>query len=281
MKSILVTGGSGYFGRGFARAALDAGAERVCVLSRGEYQQALMRAEFNGDPRLRFFIGDVRDADRVRRAMSGCDTVIHAAALKRVEVGEYNADEMAKTNVVGTMNALHAAEDLGVERFVFISSDKAYAPVNAYGASKYLAERIVLGGHEHRGDRLPRVAVCRYGNVAGSTGSVIPIWRRLLEQGAQAKVTAPNATRFWMTRAEAVDLVLNTVRTMQGGELVIPDLPAFKVADLAQAMGIDWRTVGMGASEKLHESMDDGRSSLTARRMSVEELKEALDAVAA
>lgn len=276
MQSILITGGSGFLGHGLTKQLLDDGAERVCILSRSEWKQAEMRAHFNDDPRLRFFIGDVRDRERLQRAMHGVDTVIHAAALKRVEVGEYNADEMARTNVLGTMNALYEAEAHEVERFVLISSDKAFQPVNAYGASKFMAERIVLGGHDLRGERLPRVAVCRYGNVAGSTGSVIPIWRRCLEQGQQAKVTAPNATRFWMTRDQAVDLVLNTARTMQGGELVIPDLPAFRVADLAEAMGLDWRAVGMGPSEKLHEAMDDERRSNLARRMSVDELREAL-----
>jgi UDP-N-acetylglucosamine 4,6-dehydratase len=276
MDSVLITGGSGFLGYGLADALLKDGVERVCIYSRSEWRQAEMRAAFDDDKRLRFFIGDVRDRDRLSRAMRGVDTVIHAAALKRVEVGEYNADEMVKTNVLGTTNALYAAEDNAVARFVFVSSDKAFQPVNAYGASKFMGERIVLGGYELRGTRRPKVAVCRYGNVAGSTGSVIPVWRKCLEQAKPAKVTAPNATRFWMTRNEAVKLVLDTARTMQGGELVIPELPAFRVADLADAMGLDWETVGMGASEKLHEAMDEERRSNLARRMSIDELKEEL-----
>jgi UDP-N-acetylglucosamine 4,6-dehydratase len=279
MKNILITGGSGYLGHGLVETLLADGAERVCIMSRSEWRQAEMRAAFRDDNRLRFFIGDVRDRERVARAMHGIDTVIHAAALKRVEVGEYNADEMARTNVFGTMNVLYEAEAHEVERFVLVSSDKAYQPVNAYGASKLMAERIVLGGHELRGNRLPRVAVCRYGNVAGSTGSVIPIWRKCLEHGLRAKVTNPNATRFWMTRFQAVDLVLGTVKKMEGGELMIPDLPAFSVRDLANAMGVDWRFVGMGNSEKMHEAMDDERRSNLVRQMSVEEIKEALQHV--
>lgn len=275
-RSILVTGGSGFFGRGFVRSALALGAQRVCIYSRGEYAQHLMREEFGGDERLRFFIGDVRDPDRLRRAMDGCDLVVHAAALKRVEVGEYDSVEMARTNVYGAMNVIKAAHEAGVRRVVALSTDKAFHPVNAYGATKLVAEKLFLAANNDRGQCGPIFAVTRYGNVAGSTGSVIPTWRAALARGESVTVRDPEATRFWMTREEAVQLVLDTARTMRGGELVVPDLPAYRLGDLAEAMGVRFFVTGLLPGEKLHESMEEGKPSDLARRMSVDELKEAL-----
>lgn len=276
MRSVLITGGSGFLGHALVERLLQTDVERICILSRGEYRQHLMRQQFK-DSRMRWFVGDVRDRDRVRRAMHDVDVVIHAAALKRVEVGEYDPAEMVKTNVLGTINVMEAAEDAGVQKLVLVSSDKAYAPANAYGASKMMAEKLILAGM--RGGRRPLHAVCRYGNVSGSTGSVIPIWRRALEQDTLACMTDPNATRFWMTREEAADLVLNTARTMVGGELAIPDLPAYRLGDLAEAMGVRTYVCGLGQGEKLHESMSEGRCSADARRMSVAELRGALEHV--
>lgn len=279
MRNILITGGSGFLGRGLVEELITRRhVERVCIYSRGEWAQAQM-AQQSTDWRLRFFIGDVRDAARLERAMHGVDTVIHAAALKRIEVGAYNPTEMAYTNVQGTANALMAAERCLVRRFVLVSSDKAYAPANAYGASKFLAECIVLGDAQMRGLRRPSVVACRYGNVAGSTGSVIPIWRRCLEQDTEAQITHPDATRFWMTRDQAVRLVLDAAAGDTMGEVVIPDLPAFRLGDLAEAMGVRTRVIGLQPGEKMHESMDALRCSKDARRMSVEELREALKRV--
>lgn len=289
MRSVLVTGGSGFFGRHFVRTALERGVERICIYSRGEYAQHLMREEFGNNPRLRFFIGDVRDVDRLRTAMHGVDTVIHAAALKRVEVGEYDSAEMVKTNVGGAMNVIEAATSASYvtrtyvvpkpRRVVVLSTDKACEPTNAYGASKLLAEKLFLAANNSRGDGGPIYAVCRYGNVAGSTGSVIPIWRRALEQAQMVRMTDPECTRFWMTAQQAVDLVWNTAQSMRGGELVVPDLPAYRLFDLAVAMGVDFDVTRLGAGEKLHESMRPGETSEHARRMSVEELREALQHV--
>lgn len=276
MRSILVTGGSGFFGRAFVRAALAQGAERVCVFSRGEYAQHLMSEEFDRDPRIRFFVGDVRDAGRLRRAMHGIDLVVHAAALKRVQVGEYDSGEMVKTNVIGAMNVIEAATDAGVGRVVALSTDKACEPTNCYGASKLVAEKLFLAAQNARGADGPLFAVCRYGNVAGSTGSVIPIWRRAIEAGRMVHMTHPECTRYWMTAAQAVDLVLTTAETMRGGELAIPALPAYRLADLADAMGARSAITGLTPGEKLHESMRPGETSAMARRMSVEELQEAL-----
>lgn len=281
-NSVLITGGTGFFGRGFARRLLDAGVPRVCIYSRDEFKQHQMRQEFVGEDRIRFFIGDVRDVDRLRRAMESCDVVVHAAALKRVEVGEYDSGEMVKTNVLGAMNVIEAAQDCMVDKVVALSTDKAFEPVNAYGASKLLAEKLFLAANNARGANGPRFAVTRYGNVAGSTGSVIPIWREQFAQRRAVCIRNPQATRFWMTLEEACQLVGETILTMRGGELRVPDLPAYRVEDLAQAMGIfvgPWTISALGPGEKLHEGMATGNSSDQARRMSVEELREALSHV--
>lgn len=279
MNSILVTGGSGYFGRGFVRAALERGAERVCIFSRSESTQALMSEEFNHDPRLRFFIGDVRDAGRLRRAMEDVELVVHAAALKRVQVGEYDSSEMVKTNVIGAMNVIEAATDAGVQKVVALSTDKACEPANCYGATKLVAEKLFLAANNSRGANGPVFAVCRYGNVAGSTGSVIPIWRRALEQARIVQLTHPDCTRFWMTLAQAVDLVWQTALAMEGGELVIPTLPAYRLGDLADALGVSSAITGLTPGEKLHESMQPGETSELAPRMTVVDLQEALSHV--
>ena len=265
MNNLLVTGGSGFFGRAFVRRALDLGASRVCIYSRGEFQQAQMREAFNDDPRLRFFIGDVRDKERLQRAMDGVETVIHAAALKRVEVGEYNPDELMKTNILGAQNVIEAARAAHVKYVVALSSDKAAAPANAYGTSKLMSEKLFLAANNNRGANGPKFSVTRYGNVAGSTGSVIPVWRRLLNEGnTLLPGTDPEATRFWMTVDEAVDLVLYAI----GFEtLFVPELPAYRLGDLAQVMcetnppassgrferNVEWK--GMRQGEKLHEAM--------------------------
>lgn len=276
MKSILITGGSGFFGQGFAQHALLNCAERVCIYSRSESLQARMAEEFNHDPRLRFFIGDVRDVTRLRRAMEGVELVVHAAALKRVQVGEYDSSEMVKTNVIGAMNVIEAATDAGVQKVVALSSDKACEPTNCYGATKFVSEKLFLAANNSKGAHGPIFGVCRYGNVAGSTGSVIPIWRRALEQARIVQLTHPDCTRFWMTLRQAVELVWDTAQTMVGGELAIPELPAYRLGDLADAMGVSSAITGLTPGEKLAESMRPGETSDMARRMSVPELQEAL-----
>ena len=270
--SILITGGTGSFGQAFTRRLLDDGAGRICIYSRGEHAQAEMRDRFRDDGRLRWFIGDVRDRDRLRRAMEGVYTVIHAAALKRIEVGVYCPAEMVKTNVHGAMNVIEAATDAHVRQVVALSSDKAYQPISPYGQTKALAESLFLAANE---TNKPVFSVTRYGNVAGSSGSVIPIWRA----ASSPTITDPDCTRFWMTMSEAVELVRDTVKTMKGGELVIPELPAYRLGDLAIAMNINPRVVGLEPWEKRHEGMRDGLTSDTARRMSVDELREALESV--
>lgn len=272
-RSILVTGGTGFFSKGFIRAALDRGlSARICIYSRDEHKQALMRAEFDDD-RLRFFIGDIRDQSRLRRAMDGVELVVHAAALKRIEVGYYDPGEMVKTNVMGAVNVIEAATDAGVSKVVALSTDKAWQPCSAYGQSKALAETLFLAANNARGAGGPIFSCVRYGNVWNSTGSILPKWRALLESGASVlPVTDPDCTRFFMRLSEAVDLVLNTARDMKGGELAIPDLPAYAVGDLAAAMGAEMKIMGLPAFEKLHEGMADGNTSDLARRMTVQEL---------
>lgn len=273
MKSVLVTGGTGSFGRAFVgRLIRRPEIERIAVLSRGEHAQADMAAGLD-DNRMRFLIGDVRDRDRLRRAFNGVDTVVHAAALKRIEVGHYCPSEMVQTNILGAINVIEAALDAGVEKVVALSTDKAYQPISPYGQSKALAESLFRNAYQAG----TKFSVTRYGNVWGSNGSVVPRWRELLTHSKTVPVTDPEATRFYMTIEEAVDLVLNTIDTMQGGELNIPTLPAYRLGDLAEAMGAQMDIIGLPSWEKLHEGMCDGNTSDKARRMSVDELRDILN----
>ena len=278
MKSILVTGGSGTFGEAFIPAALDAGCERLCIFSRGEHRQAELRSKYANDERLHWFIGDVRDRERLFRAMENISVVVHAAALKRIEVCEYDATEMVKTNVCGTVNVVETAHEAGIDKVVALSTDKACDPVNAYGAGKLLAERVVLAANASRGAHGPIYAAVRYGNIWASNGSVVPRWQALMANGhGEVPVTDPNCTRFFLRSKDAAALVIQTIRKMKGGELVIPDLPAYRLGDLAEAMEVDMRIIGLPEHEKRHESMRTGETSADARRMSVKELKAALD----
>lgn len=275
--SILITGGSGSFGKAFTSYALSRGVERVCIFSRGEQAQAEMRALYGDDKRLRFFIGDVRDRDRLRRAMEGVETVIHAAALKRVEVGEYDPLEVVKTNIGGAANVIEAAQDAGVRKVVALSTDKAESPTNLYGATKLVAEKLFLAANNATGRDGPRFAVCRYGNIWNSNGSVVPIWNKMMAEGrASVPLTDSGCTRFFMKITDAVELVQQTIDTMTGGELVIPELPAYNLGDLVEAMGANAEVIGLPDYEKRHESLSAGKSSDKARRMTVNEIKEVL-----
>ena len=275
-NGVLITGGSGFLGRALAKRILDNNpGQRVCIYSRGEHQQAAMFKALGEHPNLRMFIGDVRDASRLRWAMESVDVVIHAAALKRIEVGHYNPAEMVKTNVLGAMNVVEAAISAGVSRVVLSSTDKAYQPVSPYGISKAMAEAVFLAANNTRGPAGPEFCVCRYGNVAGSTGSVIERWWDAKRAGVtRVQVTDPDCTRFWMTIDEAVDLVLAAANG--AGTLLIPTLPAFTVGNLATAMGLEMELVGLPAWEKKHETLAPGITSDTARRMTVAELEQAL-----
>ncbi len=282
IRNVLVTGGAGFFGRAFARYVLERDmVERIAIYSRSEHSQAEMRAQLGNDPRARFFLGCVRDLPRLERAMQGVDLVVHAAALKRIESGRYDCQELTLTNVVGTINVIEAARRAGVARIVGLSTDKAYMPQpgGAYGQSKALMETLILCANESGGGKPPITAVCRYGNIAFSTGSVIPKWLAMIKAGAKSvPVTSLDATRFWMRVDEAVQLVISTAAHMQGtGQLGIPDLPAYRVGDLVDAMGVKPEIIGMPPWEKLAESMGPGNSSDKAPRLSVEFLREAIE----
>ena len=278
MRSILITGGTGSFGQAFTERLLkDELASRICIYSRGEHDQAYMRRRLGEDKRLRFFIGDIRDLQRLGRAVSGCHVIVHAAALKRIEVGFYNPEEMVKTNVIGAMNVVEAAQECGVEKVVALSTDKAFQPISPYGHSKALAEQVFLSSNNTGGQKGPRFAVTRYGNVFDSSGSVAPTWRQMLEDGeTHVPMTDPECTRFFMWMDEAIDLVLHTIKTMKGGEINVPKLPAYRLGDLAAAFRAQTIITGLPKWEKRHESMDANNCSENAPRLSTDELRIAL-----
>ena len=268
-KVVLVTGGTGSFGRKFIRYVLENyEPEKVIVYSRDEYKQYIMQQEL-GDfaPRLRFFIGDVRDKERLYRAFVGVDIVIHAAALKHVPLMEYNPIEAIKTNIHGAINVIDAALDRGVEKVIALSTDKAVNPVNLYGATKLVSDKLFVSANAYAGKGRTRFAVVRYGNVAGSRGSVIPFFMRLVKNGAkELPITDFRMTRFWITLDEGVRLVERTVREAKGGEIYVAKIPSFRVVDLARAICPDCRLkeVGIREGEKLHEVMiaeEDARTT--------------------
>ena len=266
-------------GRALVKELMARGTERICILSRDEVKQATMRAEIpDPEQRLHLFVGDIRDRQRLVRALQGVDVAISAAALKRIETGFYNPGELVKTNVIGAMNLIEAATDAGVRKIVQVSTDKAFQPISPYGHSKALAEALYLNANNARGRTGPICSVVRYGNIWNSTGSVVPTWQAALRRGETLTITDPNCTRFFMLIEEAVKLVLDTAESMTGGEIAIPDLPAYKLGDLMMAL-VDnacpkWRMTGLPHFEKLHESMDADRCSETARRMTIQELRE-------
>lgn len=274
--SILITGGTGSFGQAFVRELIES-YQRICVYSRGEHAQAAMRDHLRDHPSLRWFIGDIRDRDRLRRAMDGCEHVVHAAALKRIEVGAYNPEEMVKTNVLGAVNVLEAARDAGVRRLVMLSTDKAWQPISPYGYSKALAESIILAGNDE-GRGLITAAV-RYGNVWCSNGSVVPRWKMLIGQGKPLPITDPNCTRFFMRLEQAVEMVRDSLTIPHGGKTIIPaGLPAYRLGDLQLAFHEvygpqRWADAPLPSHEKMHEGMDDNLTSDKAPRMTTASLR--------
>lgn len=261
-KSILITGGTGSFGKQFIKTILKKfpEIERIVVFSRDEFKQFEMSnmPEFKGNDKLRFFIGDVRDKERLLRAFDNIDIVIHAAALKQVPACEYNPFEAVKTNVLGAQNVIEAAIDKNVKKVVALSTDKACSPINLYGATKLCSDKLFIAGNAYVGSRETKFAVVRYGNVAGSRGSVIPFFEKLIAQGAkELPITDFRMTRFWLKLDQAIDMVITALETMQGGELFVKKIPSMKMTDLAIAMGPDLKLVEVGIrpGEKIHEMM--------------------------
>jgi UDP-N-acetylglucosamine 4,6-dehydratase/5-epimerase len=267
-SSILVTGGTGSFGKAFVRYALDhLSPRRLVIFSRDELKQYEVRQLFNDDRRLRWFIGDIRDERRMLRAMHDVDYVVHAAALKQVDTAEYNPFEFVKTNVVGSQNVIEAAIDTGVKKVVALSTDKASSPINLYGATKLTADKLFISGNHYAAAYPTRFAVVRYGNVMGSRGSVIPFFRRLAAEGRSLPITDLRMTRFFITLEEAVRFVVDSFDKMHGGELYVPRIPSMKITDLAQAVapGAEMHNAGLRPGEKLHEEMisaEEGRRAL-------------------
>ncbi len=267
-KQILVTGASGSFGRAFLDTVLKRyQPEKLIVFSRDELKQFEMGQKFN-QACLRYFIGDVRDFDRLAMAMRGMDYVVHAAALKQVPAAEYNPFECIRTNVHGAENVVRAAIACGVKKVIALSTDKACSPINLYGASKLASDKIFVAANALGGHNGPRFAVVRYGNVIGSRGSVIPFFQKMIAGGATSlPITDPRMTRFVITLAQGVNVVLSSFAIMEGGEIFVPKIPSVKVTDIAQAMlpGAEQKVVGIRPGEKLHETMiteDDARSTL-------------------
>ncbi|MFW8600404.1 UDP-N-acetylglucosamine 4,6-dehydratase (inverting) [Desulfobacterota bacterium M19] len=273
-KTILLTGGTGSFGKHFCRIMLGKYNPRaIRIYSRDELKQHNMRFEFNDDERLRFFIGDVRDVDRLRRAMAGVDVVVHAAALKQVPACEYNPFEAVKTNVNGAQNVIDAAIDTGVKKVVALSTDKAVNPVNLYGATKLCSDKLFVQGNAYTGGRRTRFSCVRYGNVIGSRGSVVPLFKKQRPSGILT-VTDERMTRFWITLDQAVELVLKAFKYMEGGEIFVPRIPSMKITDLARAIAPECKikSIGIRPGEKLHESLtgeDEGRNTLIYKGMYV------------
>jgi len=267
-KTILITGGTGSFGKRFVqRVVSEYSPGKVIIYSRDEYKQYNMQKQFAGHAgTLRFFLGDVRDEDRLKRAFDGVDYVVHAAALKQVPALEYNPMEAVKTNVIGAENIVNVAIDRGVDKVVALSTDKAVNPVNLYGATKLVAEKIFISANAYSGGKV-RFCSVRYGNVMGSRGSVIPLFLNLKARGIKEfPITDERMTRFWITLDQSVDLVIKALEESQGGETFVPRIPSMKIVDLAKAIEPDctFRVTGIRPGEKLHEgliSIDEARST--------------------
>ena len=267
-KSILITGGTGSFGKQYVRTILERYTpKRVVIYSRDELKQFEMQQEFNS-PEMRFFIGDVRDKARLSQAMKGIDYVIHAAALKQVPSAEYNPMECIKTNVHGAENVIHAALENNVEKVIALSTDKAANPINLYGATKLASDKLFVAANNMAGGHRTTFAVVRYGNVVGSRGSVVPFFKKLIAQGADhLPITDERMTRFWITLQQGVDFVLKNFERMHGGEIFVPKIPSIRITDLAEAMapGMPQKVIGIRPGEKLHEIMcpaDDSHLTL-------------------
>ena len=267
-KTILITGGTGSFGKCFTKYVMEhSHPKKVIIYSRDEFKQWMMANELKEyEDRLRFFIGDVRDLERLRRAFDGVDYVIHAAALKQVPACEYNPNEAIKTNIHGAMNVIEAALDSGVKKVVALSTDKAVNPVNLYGGTKLVSDKLFVAANAYVGNKDISFSIVRYGNVAGSRGSIIPLFHSHIERGeTELPITDLRMTRFWISLEQGVELVIKALEEAKGGETFISKIPSFKITDLAEAMlpGCKIREIGIRPGEKLHEIMVTTEDSFT------------------
>lgn len=271
-KTILVTGGTGSFGKCFTKYVLEHyDVKKIIIYSRDEFKQWSMENEFrmlmpDKVSKLRFFIGDVRDLDRFKRACQGVDYIVHAAALKQVPACEYNPNEAIKTNINGAMNIIEAALDCNVKKVVALSTDKAVNPVNLYGGTKLVSDKLFIAANAYAGEKDVNFSIVRYGNVAGSRGSIIPLFQSLIDKGiTEFPITDFRMTRFWISLTQGVELVIKALSEAQGGETFISKIPSFKITDLAEAMlpGCTMKEIGIRPGEKLHEIMITTEDSYT------------------
>jgi UDP-N-acetylglucosamine 4,6-dehydratase len=275
-KVVLITGGTGSFGRAFTKRVLnDYQPTKLIIFSRDELKQHEMRSAGFNHPSLRYFIGDVRDMLRVRRAMQGVDIVVHAAALKQVPACEYNPIEAIMTNIIGGRNVIEAALDTSVEKVMALSTDKAVSPINLYGATKLAAEKLFIQSNAYAGGRDVRFSCVRYGNVVGSRGSVVPVFIKQ-RQGGRVTITDERMTRFWLSLEQGVDFTIRCIEQMQGGEVFVPKIPSMRIIDLAKAIAPDAEIdfIGIRPGEKLHEvliSEDEARHTIEMTDMFVVE----------
>jgi UDP-N-acetylglucosamine 4,6-dehydratase/5-epimerase len=278
---VLVTGGTGSFGKKFTKILLEERQpKKVIIFSRDELKQHEMQVGGFKDERLRYFIGDVRDRDRLVRAMHGVDIVVHAAALKQVPACEYNPMEAIKTNIMGTANVVDAALDAGVKKVLTVSTDKAVSPANLYGATKLAAEKLTIQSNAYAGGSATRFSCVRYGNVVGSRGSVVPLFLKQ-RAGGQITVTDDRMTRFWLSLDQGVRFVIRCIEQMEGGEVFIPKIPSTKVVDLAKAIApqAEIKVIGIRPGEKLHEALiseDEARHTIELKDMFVVQPAEAI-----
>lgn len=267
-KTILITGGTGSFGRCFTKYVLDHySPKKIIIYSRDEFKQWVMADEFKEyKEKLRFFIGDVRDLERLERALEGVDYVIHAAAMKQVPACEYNPNEAIKTNIHGAQNVIEAALNTKVSKVVALSTDKAVNPVNLYGGTKLVSDKLFIAANAYAGNKDISFSIVRYGNVAGSRGSIIPLFQNIIKNGGkELPITDYRMTRFWISLEQGVELVIKALEEAKGGETFISKIPSFKVTDLAQAMlpGCEMPEIGIRVGEKLHEIMVTVEDSMT------------------
>jgi UDP-N-acetylglucosamine 4,6-dehydratase len=277
-KTILITGATGSFGSAFIRNLQETPAKKLIVFSRCWLKQKDLRDSLGNPSFMRWFIGDIRDKDRLIRATEGVDIVIHAAAIKDLEACEYNPSEAMLTNVTGTQNVIDACIANKVSKCLLISTDKAVDPANTYGTSKAMAERLWLNGNYYAANDNIKFSVCRYGNVVGSNGSVVPVFKKMISEGKKTlPVTHPDMTRFWMEMKDAVDFVKQSIRNMEGGEIFIPVLPSVRITDLCEALQMQYDIVGIRKGEKLHETMGQGfDSGSNSWFLSVEEIRDSI-----